>query len=249
MHAHIPQASSRCFCHVLHRLRFYLHESSPKPYPRNRRYLALVLRPIIIIPNLVMSFTTRTLLVWTLLLPPRVGFLHAQPSDLSADATHFQRLEDNWSIAFVKKDQFAMELLLAPTFVNISAAGAVSTRNQLLAEMFEHTTGDLLSMEQRAVNVRVLSDVALVQGTYVIHYKAGPHTVDERGVFTHIYQRSRTNWLCVSAQRTAVFDQTDEKQKQAGKKSSAALPFHVPLIYKGADSTQTPPPPDKQPQP
>ena len=138
-----------------------------------------------------------------------------------------------------------MELLLAPAFVNITAAGTVSTRNQLIAEMFDHSSGDLLSMEQTVVNVRVLGDLSIVQGTYVIHYRVGAHTVDERGVYTHLYQRARASWACVNAQRTAVFDQTDEKQKQAGKKSSAALPFHIPLVYKGADSTQ--PAADKQP--
>ena len=196
-----------------------------------------------------MSLSTRQVILSLLLFAlsalygPSLRAQAAAPSELA----QFQHLEDNWSIAFVKKDQYGMELLLSPTFVNISAAGAVTTRNQLIAEMFDHSTGDLLSMEQRAVNVRVLGDIALVQGTYLIHYRAGSHTVDERGVFTHIYQRARTNWVCVNAQRTAVFDQTDEKQKQGGKKSGAALPFHIPLVYKGADSSQPAPAPDKQP--
>ncbi len=170
----------------------------------------------------------------------------APQPESQANILQFQHLEDDWSIAFVKKDQYGMELLLAPTFVNISAAGAVSTRNQLVAEMFDHSTGDLLSMEQRVVNVRMLGDVAVDEGTYVIHYRAGSHTIDERGVFTHVYQRTRNNWNCLNAQRTAVFDQTDEKQKQAAKKSNAALPFHVPLVYKGKDSTQPPPAPGTQ---
>ena len=170
----------------------------------------------------------------------------APQPESQANILQFQHLEDDWSIAFVKKDQYGMELLLAPTFVNISAAGAFSTRNQLVAEMFDHSAGDLLSMEQRVVNVRMLGDVAVDEGTYVIHYRAGSHTIDERGVFTHVYQRTRNNWNCLNAQRTAVFDQTDEKQKQAAKKSNAALPFHVPLVYKGKDSTQPPPAPGTQ---
>ena len=172
------------------------------------------------------------------------------PSPASAEVKQFQQLEDNWSIAFAKKDQYALELLLAPTFVNISAAGVVSTRNQTITEMFDNSTGNLVSMEQRAVTVRVLGDIALVDGTYVIHYRTGSHTVDERGVFTHVYQRARTSWICVHAQRTAVFDQTDEKAKPgAGKRSNAALPFHIPLVYKGAQPAQPPAqtPPDKQP--
>lgn len=173
----------------------------------------------------------------------------AQTPTTPPEIVQFQYIEDNWSLSFVKKDQYAMELLLGPTFVDISAAGTVSTRNQLIAEMFDHASGQLLSMEQRVVNARVLGDVALVEGTYVIHYKDGSHTIDERGVFTHVYQRARTNWICVNAQRTAVFDQPDDKgQKQSGKKSGAALPFHIPLIYKGADSSQPTPPANTPPQ-
>ena len=185
------------------------------------------------------------LLFFTPSLLPSLRAQTPQP-EAQTNILQFQHLEDNWSIAFVKKDQYGMELLLAPTFVNISAAGTVSTRNQLIAEMFDHSTGDLLSMEQRVVNVRTLGDVALDEGTYVIHYRAGSHTFDERGVFTHVYQRTRNSWNCLNAQRTAVFDQTDEKQKQATKKSNAALPFHVPLVYKGQDSTQPPPAPGTQ---
>jgi hypothetical protein len=175
--------------------------------------------------------------------------LQAQSQQSPPEIVQFQHIEDNWSLSFVKKDQYAMELLLGPTFVDISAAGTVSTRNQLIAEMFDHSSGELLSMEQRVVNARVLGDVALVEGTYVIHYKDGSHTIDERGVFTHVYQRARTNWICVNAQRTAVFDQPDDKQqKQSGKRSGAALPFHIPLIYKGADSSQPTPPANTPPQ-
>ena len=196
-----------------------------------------------------MSLTTRHALLSVLMVAMTSVFppcAHGQ-QPTPPEVTQFQHVEDNWSIAFVKKDQYAMELLLAPTFVNISAAGEVSTRNQLIAQMFDHTAGELLSMEQRAVNVRVLGDVAIVQGTYLIQYRASSHTIDERGVFTHVYQRARASWLCVNAQRTAVFDQAEDKQKQAGKKSNAALPFHIPLVYKGADSAQPAPTPDKQP--
>ncbi len=177
-------------------------------------------------------------------LPLQAQTAQQQPTEV----THFQQLEDSWSIAFVKKDQYGMELLLSPTFVNISSAGEISTRNQLIAQMFDHSAGELLSMEQRVITARVLGDVALIEGTYLMHSKDGSQTVEERGVFTHVYQRARNSWACVNAQRTAVFDQTDAKQKQAGKKSSAALPFHIPLIYKGADSSQPAPPANTPPQ-
>ncbi len=189
-----------------------------------------------------MSLRTRQYLLWLLasvLLGAPPAALRAQAANPNPEVKQFQSLEDNWSIAFVKKDQYAMELLLAPAFIDVSAAGGISTRNQLISEMFTHSSGELASMEQRAVNVRVLGDVSVVEGTYMLNYRVGAHTVDERGIFTHVYQRTRASWACVSAQRTAVFDQTDEKAKTVGKKSNAALPFHIPLIYKGAEASQS----------
>jgi ketosteroid isomerase-like protein len=163
------------------------------------------------------------------------------------EVQQFQKIEDNWSIAYVNRDQFGMEALLSPTYVDVSAAGAVETRNQHIADMYQHLNGDILSMEQRVVNVRVLGDIALVEGTYILRHKQNGHTYDERGIFTHVYQHTRANWLCLTSQRTALVDTSDDKPKGPTKKSNAELPFHIPLVYKGADSAKPQPTPTPQP--
>ncbi len=159
----------------------------------------------------------------------------------------FQHIEDSWSIALVNKDQYAMENLLAPAFVDVSAAGAVSTRNQTISDALAGLPEPILSIEQKVVNVRVISDVAVVEGTYVLHLKEQERTRDERGIFTHVYQRAHNEWSCISAQRTAVVDQVDggrtSNAARAEKKSGATLPFHIPLLHKGsqpATPEQTP---------
>jgi hypothetical protein len=48
----------------------------------------------------------------------------------------------------------------------------------------------------------------------------------------------RSNWLCINSQRTIVAEDSSAKQK-AAKKSNADLPFHVPFLYKGAESTKS----------
>ncbi len=178
----------------------------------------------------------------------------AQPAAIQ----QFQHLEDTWSIALVNKDQYTLENLLSPTFVDISAAAAVNTRNQSIADTLAGLPKPLLSVEQKVVNVRVVSDVAIVEGTYVMRLRDSERTRDQRGIFTHVYQRSRNSWSCVSAQQTAVVDQMEGKGRAsstggapgetsgtpAAKKSSAALPFHIPLLYKGSEAKtaqQTPP--------
>ncbi|MBV8632305.1 MAG: nuclear transport factor 2 family protein [Silvibacterium sp.] len=156
------------------------------------------------------------------------------------EIVQFQKLEDQWSDAVAKRDQYSLELLMSPLLVNISAAGEVTTRNQQIAQLYEKGGPQLVSMEQRVVNVRTFEGMAVVDGTYITKWKVDGQMREERGIFTHVFQRARGNWVCVHAQRTAVVEKTDDKQK-AAKKSNAELPFHIPLVHQGAQSTQPPP--------
>jgi hypothetical protein len=161
----------------------------------------------------------------------------------TAEIKEMQHLEDQWSDAVVKRDQYGLELLLSPLYVGISAAGEVTTRNQQIALLFQKTN-DPLTMEQRVISARMLGDVSVVNGTYILRHKSGSSndTIEERGIFTHVYQRVRSNWLCINAQRTIVAEDSSARQK-VSKKSNADLPFHVPFLFKGADSTAKQQPP------
>ena len=174
------------------------------------------------------------------------GLAAAQQSapQQSPEVVQFQKLEDQWSDAVAKHDQYQLELLMSPILVNISATGEVTTRNQQIAQLYEKGGPQLISMEQRVVNVRTFEDMAVVDGTYIIKWKVNSQTREERGIFTHVFQHARGNWVCVHAQRTAVVEKTDEKQKAAPKKSNAELPFHIPLLHQGAEATQPAPAPD-----
>jgi hypothetical protein len=147
-----------------------------------------------------------------------------------------QQVEDRWNDAITKRDQYALELVLAPQFIGISATGDVTTRNQQIADLFQKGEAPV-SMEQRVVSVRTFGDTAVVSGTYIVRVKTNNTVREERGIFTHVYERANGHWACVNAQRTAVVDLTPGKQKTQ-QKSDAQLPFHIPLFHKGADSTQ-----------
>ncbi|HTD55237.1 MAG TPA: nuclear transport factor 2 family protein, partial [Silvibacterium sp.] len=87
------------------------------------------------------------------------------------EIVQFQKLEDQWSDAEAKRDQYQLELLMSPVLVNISATGEVTTRNQQIAQLYEKSGSQLVSMEQRVVNVRTFEDTAVVDGTYIIKWK------------------------------------------------------------------------------
>ena len=161
-----------------------------------------------------------------------------------------QQVENTWDSAVAKHDQFALENLLAADFVGIGADGDVTTRNQQIAHLFV-AGAEPASMTQKVVGARVMGDIAVVNGTYVIQWKGGGEKVAEKGVFTHIFRRtSAGGWQCINSQRTVVATEDERKRAAVHAKSSAPLPFHVPLVYSGPKSTQPAPAPGTQtPQP
>jgi ketosteroid isomerase-like protein len=156
-----------------------------------------------------------------------------------------QQVEDRWNDAVTKRDQYALELVLAPQFIGISATGDVATRNQQIAQLLVKGSGPE-SLEQKVVSVRFVGDVAIVNGTYVMSWKTDKGPVLEKGIFSHVFEHVRTNWLCLNSQRTVVAETTKQAAVQAKPKSKstdAPLPMHIPLVYKGPNSTQPPPAP------
>jgi ketosteroid isomerase-like protein len=163
-----------------------------------------------------------------------------------------QQVENRWADAVTKRDQYGLELVLAPQFIGISATGDVTTRNQQIANLFVKGSGPA-SLEQKVISVRLVGDVAIVNGTYVMSWKAEKGPVLEKGIFSHVYEHVHNNWLCLNSQRTVVAEDTKraaQEKPKSSKKSDAALPMHIPLVYKGPDSTQPPPKPgaDAPPQ-
>ncbi len=153
------------------------------------------------------------------------------------EVAQFQGFEDQWSTAVVHADQYTMENLLSPVYVGISATGDVTTRNQQIADLFDKSAAPV-SMEQRVVSVREFGDMALVSGTYILKWRTDGRVREERGIFTHVYAHERDRWDCVNAQRTPVVEMTPGQGKKKQAKSDADEPFHIPLFYKGKQSTQ-----------
>ena len=158
----------------------------------------------------------------------------ARPSSAAASADspeirEFQKVEDSWSSAVNGRDQYGLELVLSPLFLDISASGDITTRNQQLAQVIN---GDdkTIHLDQRVITVRLLGDIAVANGTYVLHRKAASGPVDEKGIFTHVFERMHNGWVCVNSQRTVL-----REDGPAGKKkthSEAEMPFHIPLFSK-----------------
>lgn len=154
----------------------------------------------------------------------------------SPEIRELQKVEDNWTNALNQRDQYGLELVLSPLFINVSSTGDVSSRNQQIVALINQEDRNA-STDARVVTVRMLGDVAVASGTYSYKHKANGTEIEEKGVFTHVFQRVHGNWLCVNAQRTALREDTPGKAKASKPKSNAELPFHIPIFSKGDKTT------------
>ena len=152
----------------------------------------------------------------------------------SPEIQQFQKIEDSWSTAVNDRDQYGLELVLSPLFVDVSANGDITTRNQQVAMVI---TGEdkTIHLDQRVITVRMLGDIAVANGTYALHHKAASAEVNEKGIFTHVFERSHGGWLCINSQRTVLKEDTNARQK---KQSTAEMPFHIPLFSRSDKGPQ-----------
>lgn len=152
----------------------------------------------------------------------------------SPEIREFQKIEDSWADSVNQHDQYGLELVLSPLFVDVSASGDITTRNQQVALVI---TGEdkTIHLDQRVITVRMLGDVAVANGTYTLHHKANSSQVEEKGIFTHVYERTHGGWLCINSQRTVLREESNAKAK---KQSNAELPFHIPLFTKSDKGPQ-----------
>ena len=146
-----------------------------------------------------------------------------------AELAEFQKIEDAWSDAVNRKDQYGLELVLSPLFIDVSASGDITTRNQQVVQVINNEDKTLY-LTQKVIAVRLLGDTAVANGTYTLHHKTSAGPVDEKGVFTHVFLRVRGGWLCVNSQRTLL--QAMAKAKPSKKQSTAEEPFHIPFFSK-----------------
>ena len=159
------------------------------------------------------------------------------PSVTSAESPEireFQKIEDSWSSSVNLRDQYALELVLSPLFVDVSATGDITTRNQQVAMVI---TGEdkTIHLDQRVITVRMLGDIAVANGTYVLHHKVNSAELNEKGIFTHVFERAHGGWLCINSQRTVLREDSNAKPK---KQSNAELPFHIPGFSRSDKSNQ-----------
>jgi hypothetical protein len=154
----------------------------------------------------------------------------ASPTD-SPDVASLRQVETDWANGLAKRDQFAVDLALAPNYVGISGTGEVLTKNETIASLY---VKDLApdDYKETITSIRPLTDVGIVQGTYRLTLKGE----EQRGIFTHVYLRTRSTWQCVNSQRTIVVEKAVEHETADAKKKNE-LGLKMPFFGKKKNGT------------
>ncbi len=165
---------------------------------------------------------------------------HGKQTVPLSELQRFQKIENQWSEAISNRDQYALELVLSPEMIDISASGELTTRNQQIAMLLRKGAGPV-SLNQRVANARPFGDMTVVIGTYVEQVQLNNRQVEQKGLFTHVFRHVRDSWLCVSAQRTAVLEPAQQKRRGSRREDNAEPPFRLPMLDEGNNSQKMQP--------
>ncbi len=169
---------------------------------------------------------------------------------MAQQIAEIQKVVDRWDDAVFQHDPYALELVQAPQFINISDTGQITNRDQQVAQMVMKGAVKF-TLAQKVVSVRMLGDVAVVNGTYDRAFKGSRlnHTQakDQKGVFSQVYIRARNSWQCINSQRTLIVEETEKDKKKKAKDGSNEKPlthglgFNFPGLHKSTSPDQQPP--------
>ena len=167
---------------------------------------------------------------------------------MAQNVAELQKVADRWDEAVYQHDQYALELVLAPQFINISDTGDVTNRDQQISEMMMKDAPHF-QLTQKVVSVRMAGDVAVVNGTYDRVFQGSKlsrtKSKTESGVFSQVYVRARNTWECINSQRT-IIQGTAVKGKKKSDNDTTEKPlnhdlgFHFPGIHHSSDSASQP---------
>lgn len=196
-----------------------------------------------ILPAVVVGFALFSPLPCRAQLPIDTG-QSASSALMSQQIAEIQSVVDRWDEAATQHDQYGLELVLAPQFIDISDTGEVTNRDQQISDMMMKDAPHF-TLTQKVVSVRIVGDVAVANGTYDRAYQGSrlsrTKPVEQRGVFSQVYVRARNSWECINSQRT-IIEETSQKGKKKSKDDSPEKPlnhdlgFHIPGMHHSSSS-------------
>jgi hypothetical protein len=121
------------------------------------------------------------------------------PATAPTGEAEIKKLEQQWLDAVGKRDQSAVDALLAPDFRAIAIDGKARDRQQELATLLDTTRPPLTRFFGRLDISFVAPSVALTRGLIVLN---GENIREAHFAFTHVWVLRDKKWLALASQET-----------------------------------------------
>ena len=127
----------------------------------------------------------------------------AAPAIAAGPGDELVGMEAAWSKAMVAKDWAALKRIVAPDWHGQNQGGKRVDRAAMLAD-FTNGTDRIRSMTNHDVTVRIVGDIAIVQGMdNEVSTHKGKSSSGTYG-WTDIFQKRAGHWVAIASQNTPV---------------------------------------------
>ena len=120
-----------------------------------------------------------------------------QADSLSSDLEVLEKLNEGYVASVQNSDVRWFDQHLSDDFLNTNPDGTLVDRAGFLAQIAKPQS--ITGLEPRAVNIRILGDVAIIHAKTVY---TKPDGRPGAGRYTDIWQKRDGHWLCVAAHVT-----------------------------------------------
>lgn len=118
-------------------------------------------------------------------------------------AEHLKKLEEEWANALIKRDQAALERILADDYFIIEPTGSTGDKAGSLRSIKTDSLA-IAAIKFEDLKVRAYGNYAIVTGGEVVTTRASNHQESKSGYrFTDVFALRRGRWQAVSSQLTA----------------------------------------------
>jgi ketosteroid isomerase-like protein len=112
-------------------------------------------------------------------------------------------IEASWSKAVVAKDAAAVSKIVAADWSGQNSRGKTETRDKMLADL-KSGTDSSSTMTNHDVRVRIVGDIAIVQGADDEKSTHKGKDVSGTYTWTDIFQKRNGHWVAIASQSTPV---------------------------------------------
>jgi ketosteroid isomerase-like protein len=129
-----------------------------------------------------------------------IGAFHLQLRFISMTETQeLENIQRRLVRAWLERDRATVEQIIAPDWISTGADGAITTRADLLRNVFDLRAFEVLGLTTDDISVRVFGDAAVVTGRTQVKGRAATIEYASTIRFTDVFIRRHDRWQAVAS--------------------------------------------------